>query len=252
MKKVFEKQSIGLRMSIKNKIFVLGDSFSHMGAPSPNGMGSPNIFWAKILHESFKDTHELIVDSFPSRDVQTIIDNWIKILPSLTKDDILIIGIPYFIRFRVPLHKKDYMLVKWDSGFLVNRFVTHHSWYTTDSQVIYLDEQTSIPKNELDDKTEFFEKMFFNNESVEKNYNEVIESLYKLTPSNKYLFSWDNMKYQTDVIEYQHQIENKIGWTTLHDLYVEIKDDPGRINDYHWDYRFEIKFGKYLIDKFKK
>ena len=238
-------------MNIKNKIFVLGDSFSHMGAPSPLGRDTPNVFWADVLYESLKDTHDLIVDSFPSRDVQTIIDNWIKLIPLLKNDDILIIGIPFFTRFRVPLPKEDYMSVNWDSETLVTRFVTHHSWYTTDSQVIYLN-GNPIPKKELDEKIKFFEQLFFNNESVEKNHNEVIESLYKLTPCNKYLFSWDNMEHKTDIIEYQKDIENKIGWSTMHDLYTEIQGYPGALNDFHWDYRFEKIFGNYMIEKFKK
>ena len=238
-------------MITKNKIFILGDSFSYNGAPSPEGLHEPDVFWGKILHESLKDTHDLIVDSFPSRDMQTILDNWIKLIPLLKTDDIIIIGIPFFMRVRVPLSKKDYKIVEWDDNSIITRFVTHHSWYHTSSEKIYLN-NTPVPKKELDEKTSFFEQMFFENESVEKNYNEVVESLYKLTPCRKYLFSWDNMKYKTDIIEYQKDIKDKIGWSTLHDLYLEIGTNPGRINDFHWDYRFQKIFANYMIEKFKK
>lgn len=234
-------------MNPKHKIYILGDSFCAWGYP----MDGKVFFWGNQLHKEFEETHDLIVDAFPSRDVQTILDNWIKILPRITKDDIFVACIPFFIRIRVPLAPKDYMINEYGDLKIVNRFITHHSWYTTESQYIYLNDNP-IEKEDLNDKVLFFERMCYNNESVEKNYNEVIESLYKLTPAKKYLFSWDNMKYQTDVIEYKDKITEKLGWTTLNDLYIETNGKWGREADLHWHPEFEITFGNYLVNKFKK
>lgn len=230
-----------------HKLVILGDSFSHRGYEYKN----KQYFWASHLHNEFKDTHNLIVDSFPSRDAQTIIDNWIKLIPKLTENDIIIIGIPFFIRMRVPLAPKDYMIEKYDDLEIINRFITHHSWYITDSEKIYMG-NIPLDKSELDSHINFFEHLYYENESIEKNYNEIIDSLYDLTPAKKYLFSWDNMKNQTDVIEYKNDICNKIGWKTLDDLYKETNGEWGTLGDFHWHPEFEITFGNYLIDKFKK
>ena len=89
-------------------------------------------------------------------------------------------------------------------------------------------------------------------ESVEENYTEVIESLYKITPCKKYIFSWDDMKHKTDIIEYKKDITEKLGWSTLDDLYKETNGEAGREYDFHWDYKFEKIFADYIKNKFKK
>lgn len=228
----------------KNKIYILGDSFCHSYTNNDE-------FWPNRLVKSLKNEYELVVNSFPSRDVQTIIDNWIKLLKHIDKNDILIVCIPFFIRLRVPLDKKNWMETKWDGGTLMDRFVTHHSWYQSDSQIIYVN-GGPISKEKLNEKVTFFEAMFFDNESVHKNYNEVIESLDKITNCKKYIFSWDDMKYKTDVIEYKSDITNKIGWHTMHDVYVETNGLRGIYWDFHWSFEFQKTFAEYLFNKFKK
>lgn len=233
-------------MSTKSKLFILGDSFCYNIVKHDGN----DYLWVDNIKNYFSDNYEIVVSAYPSRDAQTIIDNWIKILPTLTKDDIIIICIPFYTRIRVPLIKDDYMITKWSDGEIINRFITHHSWYLTDSEHLYINEE-KILKSDLDEKVIFFESLFYENESVEKNYNEVIESLYKLTPSKKYIFSWDDMKYQTNVIEYKKQLTEKIGWITSGELYNETNGKSGQINDSHWDYRTHENFANYIIEKFK-
>lgn len=230
-----------------NKIFIIGDSFCFSGHVHKGH----EYFFANYLKEEFKDTHEVVVDAYPSRDVQTIMDNWIKIIPSLTEDDILIIGIPFFTRIRVPLAEKFYVTTEWSDGKLETRFVTHHSWYHADNQSLYIN-GNDVTKEELDEKIQFLEQMYFEHDGVEKNYNEVLQSLYKLSNCKKYMFSWDTMVNRIPEMEYKDDITNKIGpWTTIDDVYKETNGEHGIANDIHWDYRFQEKFSKYLIDKFK-
>lgn len=247
MKKELKKLSNGLKMSTKNKIYVLGDSFCYGG----HIHNDVEYFWVNDLYSEFKDTHNILNISYPSRDVQTIIDNWIKLLKHLNKDDILIICIPFFIRIRVPLHEKDQIIDSIDDIEIINRFVTHHSWYYNESNKIYSDGDV-IEKEELDKHVTFFEGLFYNSISVEKNYNEVIESLYELTNCKKYIFSWDTMKTRSNIIEYRDGLDKKLGWSTMADLYTETNGEHGRRGDFHWDYRFQQKFAHYLIEKFKK
>lgn len=235
-------------MKKKNKFFIFGDSFCY-GGDEYNGK---EYFFVEYLKDEFKDTHEVILDAYPSRDVQTIIDNWIKVIPTLTEDDILIVCIPYFVRIRVPLDEKYYNTTEWSDGKLETRFITHHSWYHAEGQTLYIN-GNEISKKEFTKKMSFLEHMYFQHEGVEKNYNEVLKSLYKLSNCNKYMFSWDNMKNTIPEIEYKDDIINKIGkWTTRHDIAIETDGKNGLEGDFHWDYRFHLKFSKYMIDKFKK
>jgi hypothetical protein len=238
-------------MSTKNKIYILGDSFCSPSTLPIKNKSQSNYFWAREFYKSFEKTHELVLDAMPSRDVQTIIDNWIKLLKHIKKDDILIVCIPFFIRIRVPLHSKDFMVNKYDDLEIINRFVTHHSWYTSDDEKIYAGRDI-VEKEDLDVHIQFFEQIFFESEAVEQNYNEVIQSLYDLTNCNKYLFSWDTMKNKIDEIEYKDDLTKKIGWSTLADLYQETNGKEGIEGDFHWDYKFQKKFTNYLLEKFKK
>lgn len=235
----------------KNKLYISGDSFCESrNYPYPGPQEGKQYAWFNDVSEYFKDSHEFILDSYGSRDVQTILDNWIKIIPNLKPNDILIICIPMFIRQRVPLRKKDWMVNKWSNGEIVNRFVTHQSWYKTSTEKIWIGNY-SIERNELDNHTNFFTQLNMC-ESVEENYTEVIESLYKITPCKKYIFSWDDMKHKTDIIEYKKDITEKLGWSTLDDLYKETNGEAGREYDFHWDYKFEKIFADYIKNKFKK
>ncbi len=250
MKKVLEKQLNGLRM--KNKLYIAGDSFCEArNYPYPGPQSGDFYFWVEDLSDYLKDTHDLILDSKGSRDAQTIIDNWIKIIPHLKSDDILIVCMPCFFRVRLPLEESSYKTVKWDEGQLTNRFTTHHSWYKTSTNVIYLNKQP-VTKKELDKTARFLEEMYLDNTSIEKNYNEVIESLYNLTPCKKYIFSWDNMKNKTSVIKYRNDITAKLGWSTRDDLWKETNGEAGWEGDIHWDYKFEKIFADYLKNKFKQ
>lgn len=244
---VFEKQSIGSRMITKNKIYVLGDSFC-FGGYTVDGIEH---FWVKNLIDYFKDTHELINISFPSRDVQSILDNWLKLINVFTPDDILIICIPFFVRVRVPLVSKNWMVSEIDSKEIVNRFVTHHSWYFNENEQIYINDEL-IDKKDLDVHVNFFERMYYNNPAVELNYNELITSLYDLTKCRKYLFSWDDMNTKIPHIEYKSDLDNLLGWSTLHDLFIKTNGKDGKEGDFHWDSEFHEKMANYLIEKFKK
>jgi hypothetical protein len=245
---VLKKQLIGLRMSI-NRIFIIGDSFCDF---HPNNKldfeekSDLHIKWNQWLTWEYPNI-EVINDAFVSRDVQTILDNWIKLIPHLKEDDFLILCIPSYFRQRVPLAFKDWQRNEWSGGNITNRFVTHHSWYTTDSEKLYIGDEI-VEKNVVDTHMQFFE-MLNHSKSVSSNYKELIDSLYKITPSNKYLFSWDDLSPTSDYIDTKTILTNKMEmWTTLDDLYNETNGKYGYKGDLHWDYKTEKQFFK-LIKK---
>jgi hypothetical protein len=84
---------------MNNRLFIIGDSFA---APSNDAS-----FYGKILQEDFPRM-KVAWAGQSSRDLQSIIDDWIKLLPHLTENDYLIVAIPVFYRTRLPLAEKNW------------------------------------------------------------------------------------------------------------------------------------------------
>ena len=78
-----------------NKLILIGDSFMTEQSYS-KGYIKEKHFWCEIINRKC-DNIDVCVNGDSSRDVQTIIDSWVKILPNLTPKDYLVIMIPYFI-----------------------------------------------------------------------------------------------------------------------------------------------------------
>ncbi len=229
-----------------NRIFIIGDSFcDFLPTPKKDYTKEEIIKWNQWLTWEYPSI-EIINDAFGSRDLQTILDNWIKLIPKLKSDDFLILCIPSYFRQRVPLREEDWMLNDWSSGQIKNRFVTHHSWYMTDSQKIYVDNNFAIERDELDTYINFFETLNTCKSTVE-NYVEVINSLYDITPCKKYLFSWDELNPSSEYIDTKSILKEKIGmWITQHELYEETNGEMGIQGDFHWDYRTEKRFFEFI------
>ena len=232
---------------MKNNLFVIGDSFcrdSFYVKPSPNQKKS---FWADEL--STKLNTNLICDGQPSRDVQTIIDNWIKIISSINPNDYLVICIPFFKRTRLPLSEKDYQLFENGDIKYVNRFVGTPSYNNTNTEIETFGKQYDWKKFEEDLKVQ---EIINGSIANQLNLIEVIESLYHLTNGKKFVFSWDNMDFKSYIIEDKDVLTTNIGeWETHRDVFYQSNGKYGLENDIHWSYRMNGLFSEYLYKKFK-
>ena len=226
-----------------NRIFIIGDSFCDYHEHNKEDFeneDNPHIKWNQWLSWEYPNV-EIVNDAFGSRDLQTIIDNWTKLIPQLKSNDFLILCIPSYFRQRVPLRKEDWQNKQWSGGDIINRFVTHHSWYTTDSQHIYVGDDV-VTKIHLDEQIQFFESLNAC-KAVSNNYTELINALYDITPCKKYLFSWDDLNPSSEYIDTKSILREKMGmWTTQNKLYEETNGKFGSKGDFHWDYRTEKTF----------
>ena len=84
-------------------VFIIGDSFCTKRSDKIQDL----IFWVDELKLNLLEFN-IMCDGEPSRDSQTIIDNWVKIIPLIDNDDFLIICLPNFGRTRLPLSEKNY------------------------------------------------------------------------------------------------------------------------------------------------
>ena len=67
-------------------VFIIGDSFCTKRSDKIQDL----IFWVDELKLNLLEFN-IMCDGEPSRDSQTIIDNWVKIIPLIDNDDFLII-----------------------------------------------------------------------------------------------------------------------------------------------------------------
>jgi hypothetical protein len=230
-----------------SKLIVIGDSFVTPLTYSKNYNINTD-YWVNVLiqYEMFKEK-ELYVDGRGGRDIQTIIDNWIKVLPILNEEDFLIVAIPFFKRTRIPVNKYDISLNKIG---IVNRFIGTSSWMKHESLPEFMDCELTV-----DNLIKKMETQELINSSVqsEENYIEIISSLKKITKSNIYIFSWADINYDNDAIEDKKILESKIGkFETLTDLWIKTNGKFGVEKDSHWSYDYNVKFAKYLNEKFSK
>lgn len=235
-------------MSTKNKIYVLGDSFCEAAVSFVHSESGLEVFWVSILDDYFKHDYEILQYAEGSRDLQTIIDTWIKLLPNITENDFLIVGIPYYTRYRLPRHKHFYRI----ENELVIRHIGHHGDYDVQSNNLEFYD-SSFSRDFIHDSLRGNEII---NSSIAStlNYKEVLESLSLITKCNSYMFSWTRFKdgYKPIGLEDKTDLENKLGyWGTQQDTYNRTKGKYGKNGDLHWDEKTHKIFAKYLQAKIK-
>lgn len=245
MKRESKKLLNGI-LKMKSNLFVIGDSFCRDSFYVKEELNQNKCFWANELSEKLNTN--LICDGQPSRDVQTIIDNWIKMLPVINSEDYLVICIPFFKRTRLPLSEKDYQLFEKRDIKYVNRFIGTSSYNNKDTEIETFGKEFSW--KEFEKKLEFQEIINGSNAN-QLNQIEIIESLYTLTNGKKFVFSWDKMDFKSYIIEDKDVLTKNIGeWETHRDVFYQSNGEYGLENDIHWSFRMNNLFSDYLYKKF--
>lgn len=245
MKRESKKPLNGI-LKMKNNLFVIGDSFCrnsfYVEAPSNQN----KCFWAQDLSDKLGTG--LICDGEPSRDVQTIIDNWIKILSLIKPEDYLVICIPFFKRTRLPLSEKEYQLFEIDNVKYTNRFVGTSSYNNKNTEIETFGKQYDSKTFENDLR---IQEIINGSKASQLNQIEVIESLDALTNGKTFVFSWDNMDFKSHVIEDKDVLTKNIGeWETHRDVFYRSNGNHGLENDFHWSYKMNELFAEHLHKKF--
>jgi hypothetical protein len=229
-----------MEVSKTNRLFIIGDSFA-----TPSNDGS---FYGKILREEFPEI-EVSWGGQGSRDVQSIIDDWIKLLPHLTENDYLIVAIPVFFRTRLPLSEDNWGDIGLTGMNLIKRFVGTQSYK----------EGTDL---------EFFGRTFngsylesiTNNQSIinstkasEINFFEVIDALRKITKAKNYAFSWAEFERPPKPFDDYAELKRKIGiWRTMRDDFLEFGSKYiNAEHDRHWQNDTHKAFANMIIKEFK-
>lgn len=223
---------------MKRRLIIIGDSFAK---PSMDGF-----FYGYFLQDMFPDI-EVLFDGDPSRDAQTILDHWIKVIPELDVEDYLIVVFPLLHRTRLPLAKKHHLSVTIGDCDLINRFKGTDSYYN---------EEIELFGDSFDRK--YFSDLLIpqtainSSKSFEDNFMEVVASLSKLTVCKKYIFTWREIDRPNIPLDDKKSLAGKMGnWITLNSEFVQSGGRKGIKDDLHWAKETHIAFSNFISKEFK-
>jgi len=267
-----------------NRIFIIGDSFSDspldgLNPSNKHLVGSifredgfrikEKVDWDNIhphgdVEVRYPDwlaweypNSEIILDAIGSRDVQTILDHWLFLIPKLKSNDKLVITIPFYGRQRIPTQSKDGILKrKWSDGEIRTRFISHHhDWFFTEAknQLSDAEHYKNMTRKDIQDKIGWLESLNCFNEPLEEHYKEVIDTMVHLTPCQCIIWSWDNFKIQSEYVLSKDILTKILGqWKTHKDLYIETNGKVGVKDDFHWEGTTHKLFFEYCKKRFEE
>lgn len=224
---------------MNNRLFIIGDSFA---APS-----NDTSFYGKVLKADFP---RMMVSwsGKPSRDIQSIIDDWIKLLPHLTENDYLIVAIPCFYRTRLPLAEKNWENMDLNGINFKNRFIGTPS-YVDGTELEFFGD--TFNGRYLENLTN--NQRVINSTSVsEINFFEIILSLKKVTKAKNYTFSWEEFERSPKPFDDYKELKSKLGiWRTIRDDFFEFgSQNPNDEHDRHWQKDTHLAFAKMIVKEF--
>lgn len=241
----------------EQKLWIIGDSFADL----PFG----DECWGYILYKNFVGKY-MHVSTKSSRDVQNIIDIFLRNLKNINNEDLVILFLPTLARHRLPLEFPT-----------IDRCGTHLEDYTSKEHLDYFVGGTMYEASKQNDKnlielefplnqielsilaTDKIRNQFntgniinlinSSNASI-NNTNEILKSLKSYLPFEFYIVSWTN-ELDDKVVDTKDIIKNKTGiWETLNDEYLKTDGVGGTMGDVHWTKNMHKLFANYVINKF--
>jgi hypothetical protein len=247
-----------------SKLWIIGDSFADIR--------HENDSWQIILYKAFVGD-KIYVSSDGSRDIQTIIDIFLKNLHKIKENDFVILILPSTVRFRLPLENQNI-----DNTYGENNEDHYKSLFIGNGRYSFF-KQLEISKN---DNHHNFEK--YNNTKIEyplseinpdlfhipnkkwnpyafssilatinsskasiTNYNQILNSFKKYFAFKIELYSWID-ELDESIVQTKKIITNKCGlWHTENDDFIETNEQFGLKGDSHWSKKMDKEFANMII-----
>lgn len=232
---------------IDSKLWIIGDSFTGM---YPDG-------WVQLLIENFKG-NDFHVSSKGSRDVQSVLDIFLRNIKNIKDNDLVILFLPTLERGRLPL-KNPTIDVEYsktlnrydDKKIHLDYFIGMESYQSGVELKVLEEPLTDISEKDFEDsnfKLNYNLTKIVNFSSASKNnFEEIIQSLKSYLPFELLIYSWTD-EWNIDEINTYSKIEKEIGlWESLHILYNKTNGADGKKDDFHWSHNMHQAFGNYII-----
>ncbi len=249
----------------KNALWVLGDSFCTEADNPPRW----TILLLNYLNKKYNNkARSKFVGYYnyagASMDTQTIIENWVKLLPYMKEGDAIVVCLSDISRARYPLKQSEHYSLPFLSNpnnapLLEVNFDYAPVGYAPTNPIM----NDRIHKLDISftNNTEFRDyirndNFMLSTKAHDKNKIELIEALYKVTPCHKkFVYTWsrDNI-LKSDYIYSKDWISEKImngNWESLHEEWVRTNGVAGVQNDGHLSGDCERLMFEYLINEFE-
>jgi len=242
------------------KIWIIGDSFT---GSSPDKQSA----WTEIVIEKFKGKNHY-VSSKGSRDVQTIIDIFLRNLKDIKPEDLVILFLPTTARHRLPRIEPIVDVEKSNKLITIEQKKEHleflsHLKFTDDGKSVLeyplglIDEtkwkfssESQIKSGQINFTYSDLLSLIASSNAMKNNLNEILSSFKNYFPFDITIFSWTDEYDENNVIG-KKQLTNEIGfWHTLRNLYEETNGEEGKMGDAHFSPKMHKAFADYLIVKF--
>jgi hypothetical protein len=245
------------------KLWVFGDSFTGM-CHGENGVES----WMWLLYKSFVGNN-LHISSKGSRDVQNVIDIFLRNLKDIKNDDLVILMLPTISRFRLPLKYPsidvemsniartatekmkhlDYFIGNGFYSSTITSGVQENNELEEPLNLVDYNNFGHVPPNEVPNTTSIV-CMINSSNANKKNTNDILRSFLAYFPFKLIIYSWTN-ELDNTLVNTKEVIENRIGfWHTLSDEYNESNGEIGRKDDHHWSKKMDKAFSEYIINEY--
>lgn len=244
-----------------SKLWIIGDSFTGC---SPDGKSA----WTEIVTKKFKGKNHH-VSSKGSRDVQTIIDIFLRNLKDIKTEDFVILFLPTTVRYRLPriepiidVEMND-TLTTFEQKKYHLEFFSHLKFSDGDKSVLeyplgLIDEikhwnqstPSYLKSGEINFTYADVLSIIAGSDAMKNNLNEILFSFKNYFPFNMAFFSWTD-EYDENTVIGKKELTNEIGfWHTLRDLYEETNGEQGSRGDSHFSPKMHNAFADYVISKF--
>lgn len=245
----------------KDALWVLGDSFCTEADNPPR--------WPKILVNHFWETkriphYETKYNNYAegSMDTQTIIDNWIKLLPYMKENDAVIVCLSDISRTRFPLknfwvgklpfNPNPYKSPQINSYFMYGPV----GWDPRNCEMA--EERTDIPFTDMKEYFDFTrnQNYILATKSYDNSKKDIIEALYKITPCHKkFIYTWAHYNLLDSEVIYQKEwISKNImngNWESLDAEWIRTNGQSGIKGDMHLSGDCERMMAEYFIKEFE-
>jgi hypothetical protein len=249
----------------KNTLWVLGDSFCTEAENPPR--------WPFILIQYLNKKYNTNARSpfiryynygGGSMDTQTIIENWIKLLPYIKEGDAMVICASDISRARYPFKNPGFYSLPFKPNpnnapvIEVNFDYAPVGYDPTNSEMDERTDRLDVPFTTKDAFKDYIrtDNVLLSTKAHDKNKIELIEALYKATPCDKkFIYTWADFGIlKSDYIYSKDWVSENVmdgKWESLHEEWLRTNGECGIQHDGHLSGACEKMMAEYFIKEFE-
>lgn len=243
----------------KNALWIFGDSFCQEDARWTGYLGK--YFESKYSRNQSKIRWYNYAEG--SSDTQTILDNWIRILPYMKEDDVIVVCLSDISRARFPLKMQNIVTLppreNPHQGPIINSyFYPAPAGWNPDNPLVPSHEQIDNPFKSTQELRDYSwnTNIMLNTKAYDNSKIDIVEALYKITPcKKKFVYTWiDGNKLNSENIHSKKWITENVldgNWETLHDSWISSGGKIGKKGDAHLSDLCEKMMADYFIKEFE-